>query len=1126
MMTVTGKCLATFTRIHFFNRTLKTIGAQFHRLHPFLRRRCGWVVAVLLLGLSSVAAPLRPSVTQQSAVKDQYILPLDLGDDWRTNVNIVNLEEQQANLNLSAYAKDGRFLFEIQTLASLAAKEAKTIHPKTVGQPESETVRLQSPSNVVGSLLFTSLGGTKAEAIPSIAEASQQLDFPPLLHGDGDEKRINLLNTGSSVASLEVIAFEKSGLELGRSILPALSSMASYTLVVRDVFRPEILNQLSTIRIISDSPIVGVQLVDPADGDLVGLPALSSTSQEWSFPIWTTGEDVELWTAVGLYNTSAVPISVKVEAFDVENTSLGITETIQLQPGEVHGLTTANISGKILQQTDVLRVTADAPISGYAVVGSIDGRGVTATLGIPAEDKTRVGFELVGSTDKGTLAGSPFARMTDGSVSSIISTTQAGYWSKKRLTAPVSSDSQNVPYWDYQLRDKVPPEVIELAKGILKVSNGYSQLKTGLDTATAVAVALGFLDRPKDRFDILTDQLFDIAGALDWKITEIQRINQRSNMDMAVQTATTALNRKPPERLSLDGDSNHNSGVAVKDAATDLYFLRLTRGKETDGEWKRIIADRPEIVTVEGKLYAWDWRTNLPHLMFLMSQRFAVMAAVDPNFLLTTTFDDELKESRAALLKHYQHMVSGVRCGSMFELPGPTLRVACADIYTGTAAYSRVSTSSCEFYEGTGTPLPLYCPPSVFQEVQRTQDQLRADVLGTMPLAEVRALIDRLSADRLAPLPPAARNPGGYVRAGGGVSSVVYRGASGEIRELSLGSSNWALADLTRATGSPPMEALTKPSPYVGSDGINAVVYRSADGHIHELMLIGNQWGRSDLTVASGAPPAVGSPSAYARSDGYNVVVYRGTDNHIHELLWTGTRWQNGDLTSITGAPVPASDPTGYVRGDGASAVVFRTSDGQIYELLLSGNQWTAASLTALAQGVRGVGNPSAYARSDGGTSVIYRSGDSHVQELFLSGGLQWTAADLTVASGAPTSKTDPMGYNRADGVSAVVFRSSDNHIREMSLSGGKWSTGDLTVFANAPVATDAPAGYVRHDNRTAVVFRSASDEHIRELRLVGTAWQTVDLSAIARVVKPGPGEVLPPSNVATPPLAVAYPRQ
>jgi hypothetical protein len=427
---------------HCFRRMPTIIGTRLSQFHVVLRTRPAWMAALLFLGLSSMAAPL--AMTQQSGLKNQYMLPLDLGDDWRTRVTITNLEEQQADLALFASGSDGRLLVQIPTLNSLAAKEAKTLQPRTIAPSGSETLRLQGPGNLIASVLLTSVAGTKGEAVPSINEPSQQLDFPPLLHADVNEKRINLLNTESSVAGVEVIALEKSGLELGRSVLPPLSSMASYTVVVRDVFGPEILSQLSTIRLISNTPIVGVQLVDPADGDLVGLPALNATSQEWSFPIWSTGENVELWTAVGLYNAGGVPTSAKVESFDVNNTSLGIIETIKLPPGAVHGLRTANLGGQILQGTVRLRVSADAPISGYAVVGSMDGRGVTATLGIPADDETRVGFELVGSIDNGILAVSPLARMMDGSVSSTIGTVEAGYWTKKWFTAviPVSSDRQ------------------------------------------------------------------------------------------------------------------------------------------------------------------------------------------------------------------------------------------------------------------------------------------------------------------------------------------------------------------------------------------------------------------------------------------------------------------------------------------------------------------------------------------------------------------------------------------------------------------------------------------------------------------------------------------------------------
>jgi hypothetical protein len=70
--------------------------------------------------------------------------------------------------------------------------------------------------------------------------------------------------------------------------------MASHTFAVRDLFSGDILQQLSTVRVISDRGIVGLQLVDPPDGDLVGLPALTTTSQKWSFPLAAQSEGGKL----------------------------------------------------------------------------------------------------------------------------------------------------------------------------------------------------------------------------------------------------------------------------------------------------------------------------------------------------------------------------------------------------------------------------------------------------------------------------------------------------------------------------------------------------------------------------------------------------------------------------------------------------------------------------------------------------------------------------------------------------------------------------------------------------------------------------------------------------------------
>ena len=60
--------------------------------------RSGRVVALLFLGLSSGAVPLRLTTAGQSGTKNHYMLPLDLGDDWNTNVTIIKSGATTASL--------------------------------------------------------------------------------------------------------------------------------------------------------------------------------------------------------------------------------------------------------------------------------------------------------------------------------------------------------------------------------------------------------------------------------------------------------------------------------------------------------------------------------------------------------------------------------------------------------------------------------------------------------------------------------------------------------------------------------------------------------------------------------------------------------------------------------------------------------------------------------------------------------------------------------------------------------------------------------------------------------------------------------------------------------------------
>ena len=66
------------------------------------------------------------------------------------------------------------------------------------------------------------------------------------------------------------------------------------------------------------------------------------------------------------------------------------------------------------------------------------------------------------------------------------------------------------------------------------------------------------------------------------------------------------------------------------------------------------------------------------------------------------------------------------------------------------------------------------------------------------------------------------------------------------------------------------------------------VVYRSADGHVHEIWWTPGAGipAHDDLTLAAVAPQAAGAPTAFADSRGCQHVGFRGVDHQLHEIRW------------------------------------------------------------------------------------------------------------------------------------------------------------------------------------------------------------------------------------------------
>jgi hypothetical protein len=289
--------------------------------------------------------------------------------------------------------------------------------------------------------------------------------------------------------------------------------------------------------------------------------------------------------------------------------------------------------------------------------------------------------------------------------------------------------------------------------------------------------------------------------------------------------------------------------------------------------------------------------------------------------------------------------------------------------------------------------------------------------------------------------------------------------------------------DLTSASGAPP--AAGNPFGYVfPAQGVQNVVYRATDGHAHELWRTATGIGHSDLTALASAPGVVGDPMAYVfAAQGIQNVVYRGTEAHVHGLWWSTGAVGHDDLTVEANAPAAAGAPYGYVFDAlGVQNVLYRGTDGHLHGLWWSTGAVVHDDLTALSHAPPPTGNPKAYiATTYGLQNAVYRGTDGHLHGLYWSTGAV-VHDDLTNASHAPSPASDPTGYFVAtDGTHHVVYRSSDGHIRNLSWTTGVVSHDDLTLLAAAPLAVGNPSAYLAPDGTQHVIYRSG-DGHVHDL--------------------------------------------
>ena len=339
--------------------------------------------------------------------------------------------------------------------------------------------------------------------------------------------------------------------------------------------------------------------------------------------------------------------------------------------------------------------------------------------------------------------------------------------------------------------------------------------------------------------------------------------------------------------------------------------------------------------------------------------------------------------------------------------------------------------------------------------------------------------------------PKAAGAPSGIVFPALGVTNVVYRDAEGRLHELWQKGSEFGTSNLTYLADNA-IRAAGDPRSYIATtDGLLVALYRGTDGHVHSLYWSTGPVGRDALSGTAGAPPAAGNPVGFVQKDGTNVVIYRSGDGHLHSLWWTGTNPPGTeDLTAPSGAIAASGDPAPYVNTNtGENIVAYRGTDGHIHTMY-----WTTAAvghdnLSGFAGSPQAAGDPVAYYTGHNDAhQVTYRSHDGHLHELWWVGNNPVNHWDLTEAAFAPPAASDPAAYYSAN-TKHVIYRSADNHLNEIWWDQIWWDLGggipvhvDITLKALAPSAADKPTAFTVEGPNSHVVYRG-TDGQIHEIR-------------------------------------------
>ena len=318
------------------------------------------------------------------------------------------------------------------------------------------------------------------------------------------------------------------------------------------------------------------------------------------------------------------------------------------------------------------------------------------------------------------------------------------------------------------------------------------------------------------------------------------------------------------------------------------------------------------------------------------------------------------------------------------------------------------------------------------------------------------------------------------------------------------------------------------------ADGQRYVVYRTADGQIHELAISrdGSSVQDTSISALAKSPPAAGQPSLYSLEPDSRRILYRGMSGHLHELsrVTAGAEpssWRHTDLTAQLNIPVAACDPS-LVVFEGVPHIAYVDTAARIREVWHDG-QWRQQPLPAAPRPAGEV----IISRSASQLHVTYRTVFGAACEQTCApdpaqpARRTWTPRNIHRLPAAGK----PIGFSR-DGKRHIVFRAAEKWPSkepfifdgiERRQPGYRRYQGPRKTLVHAsdtgrrfrqldPIGE--PGGNVAgnpclvHDSTNDndyVAFRDTAG-HVQEATLNEAGWQLIDLTALA-AAPPAAGE-------------------